>query len=243
LKYRINMEQKMTGTLYLIPSFMGEQSPDVLFPIYNTLIIKKIQYYIVENARTARRSLKHMCPDISIETLHIQEIDKHAQNIPIDSILQPLMLGIDMAIMSEAGMPCIADPGNIFVAKAHAIGASVVPLVGPNSIIMALIASGFNGQQFCFHGYVPIKQGRIQALKHWEQQAIKHSITQICMETPYRNISLLQDMVQVLQPQTKLCIAANITLPNQYIQTKSVGEWKKNMPDIHKQPAIFIIGA
>lgn len=236
------MEQKNKGKLYLIPSFMGEQSPHVLFPEYNNSVVRSVSHFIVENARAARRMIKSMCPDIVIEHLHIHEIDKHAQVLPVELYLQPIVEGFDMAIMSEAGMPCIADPGNIFVAKAHQLGVSVIPLVGPNSIIMALISSGFNGQQFAFHGYVPIKDGRVQAIKQWEQQAIKHNVTQICMETPYRNASLLQDLITILMPTTKLCVAANITLPTEYIKTKTVGEWKKQLPDINKQPAIFIIG-
>lgn len=237
------MEQKKIGKLYLIPSFMGEQASQVLFPEYNCSVIRSVNYFIVENARTARRAIKAICPDIQIDLLHINEIDKHAQTVLVDLYLQPLTQGFDVGIMSEAGLPCIADPGNLFVAKAHEMGVQVVPLVGPNSIIMALVASGFNGQQFCFHGYVPLKEGRAQAIKQWEQQAVKHNITQICMETPYRNITLFNDCMNILSPQTKLCIAANISLPTEYIATKRVGEWKKTVPDIHKHPAIFIIGA
>lgn len=236
------MDTKKTGKLYLIPCDMGEQDINRLFPSFNFSILSNITYFIVENARTARRSIKKMCPSISIDSLQIFEINKHNPSENISQFIAPLTQGNNIGILSEAGMPCIADPGNIFVAKAHTIGAQVIPLIGPNSILLSIISSGFNGQNFTFHGYIPIKEKRNQFIQNIEIQAIKYGYTQIFMETPYRNQKLLDDLLSILKPSTKLCIACDITLDDETIQTKTIQEWKNSIPNIDKKPCVFLIG-
>jgi 16S rRNA (cytidine1402-2'-O)-methyltransferase len=236
-------QSKKYGTIYLIPCEMGEQDCNRLFPPFNIEIIHSLSYFIVENIRSARRSLKHIQPSIVIDNLHFTELDKHTPNIDINALLQPALNGHNIGIMSEAGMPCIADPGALVVNRAHELGLSVVPLVGPSSIVMALIASGGNGQNFAFHGYVPIKEQRKSFLLHVEQSAKRLGQTQIFMETPYRNQSLFAEMLQLFQPATKVCIACNITLDNEYIVTKTIGEWRKTALDINKKPTIFVVVA
>lgn len=236
-------QSKKYGTIYLIPCEMGEQNCNRLFPPFNIEIVSSLSYFIVENIRSARRCLKRMQSSIIIDNLHFSELDKHAQNIDINKLLQPALNGTDIGIMSEAGMPCIADPGALVVNRAHELNLQVVPLVGPSSIVMALVASGGNGQNFAFHGYVPIKEQRKSFLLHIEQSAKRLGQTQIFMETPYRNQSLFAEMLQLFQPATKLCIACNITLDNEYIVTKTIAEWRKTAIDINKKPAIFVIVA
>lgn len=231
----------MSGKIYLIPSEMGEQSPERLFPAFNLSIIREVNYYIVENVRTARRFIKKIIPDKNIEQTVFYEINKHAPAEQVAEMMKPLYAGENMGIISEAGMPCIADPGNLIVAEAHKKGVSVVPLVGPNSIIMALIASGFNGQDFSFHGYVPIKDDRKKTIQMWESIALRTGQTQIFMETPYRNVQLFNDLLMLLRPTTRLCIATDITLPSESIKTLTIAEWKKCTPDIQKRPSIFLI--
>ncbi|MBP5584487.1 MAG: SAM-dependent methyltransferase [Bacteroidales bacterium] len=231
----------MRGKIYLIPSEMGEQASERLFPPYNVNIIMSLQYFIVENARTARRFVKKVCPNKKIEEAFFLEINKHNPTERFEEKIKPLIEGFDVGIISEAGMPCIADPGNIFVAQAHRLGIQVVPLVGPNSIIMALIASGFNGQNFSFHGYVPIKEDRKKLLLIWETKALQTKETQIFMETPYRNQQLFEDLIAILKPNTNLCIATDITLQTEEIRTKSIAEWRKEKPNLLKRPSIFLI--
>ena len=232
---------KMSGKVYLIPSEMGEQRHELLFPEMNRTIISSVDWYIVENIRTARRFIKKVYPEKDIDQTHFFEINKHAPAEQIDEMMRPLFEGHDMGIVSEAGMPCIADPGSLVVARAHEKGIRVVPLVGPNSIIMALIASGFNGQNFAFHGYIPIKDERKKKILQMESQALSTGQTQIFMETPYRNQQLFIDLTNTLCPSTKLCIATDITLPTEDIKTRTVAEWKKNVPELQKRPSIFLL--
>ena len=231
----------MNGKIYLIPSEMGEQTYEALFPEMNRTIISAVDWYIVENIRTVRRFIKKVCPDKDIDNTHFFEINKHAPDEQVDEMMRPLLEGHDMGIVSEAGMPCIADPGNLVVAKAHQKGIRVIPLVGPNSIIMALIASGFNGQNFAFHGYVPIKDERKKKILQMESVALSTGQTQIFMETPYRNQQLFTELTTLLRPTTKLCIATDITLPTEDIKTRTMAEWKKHSPEIQKRPSIFLL--
>lgn len=236
------METKNYGKIYLIPSEMGEQDHKRLFPEYNLSIISTLSHYIVENARTSRRMIKKLVPELQISEITFFEYDKHAVIQDFNSMFAPLLEGKNIGIMSEAGLPCIADPGNVFVAKAHEMGVKIHPLVGPNSIIMALISSGFNGQNFTFHGYIPMKDNQVHFIRQIEQVAFKTGQTQIFMETPYRNQKLFEELLQHLKPETKLCIATDITLDDEYIQTKQVKDWKKSIPNIQKRPTIFLIG-
>ncbi|MCL2327113.1 MAG: SAM-dependent methyltransferase [Bacteroidetes bacterium] len=234
-------QSKKYGKIYLVPCEMGEQDCNRLFPAFNAEIAGSLSYFIVENIRSARRSLKKINPSIVIDNLHFAELDKHAKNLDLNKMLQPALDGNDIGIMSEAGMPCIADPGALVVNRAHELGLQIVPLVGPSSILMALVASGGNGQNFAFHGYVPIKEQRKSFLLHIEQSAKRLGQTQIFMETPYRNQSLFTEMLQLFQPTTKLCIACNISLNDEYIATKTIAEWRKTVIDINKKPAMFVL--
>ncbi|MDR2962088.1 MAG: SAM-dependent methyltransferase [Bacteroidales bacterium] len=232
---------KKYGKIYLLPCEMGEQDSSRLFPAFNAEIAASVTYFIVEQIRSARRSLKKINPAIVIDNVHFAELNKHAETIDIDTLLQPVLSGHNMAIMSEAGMPCIADPGAVVVNRAHELGVHVVPLVGPSSILMALVASGGNGQNFAFHGYVPMKDERKQFLQRIEQRAKREGQSQIFMETPYRNAQLFSEILQLLQPSTKLCVACNISCEDEYIATKTIAEWRKTIIDIAKKPTMFVV--
>ncbi|MFO7867891.1 MAG: SAM-dependent methyltransferase [Bacteroidales bacterium] len=230
-----------TGSIFLIPSHLGEPNYSVIFPPHNAHIISSLSFFIAENIRTARRGIKALLPDTSIDSLSFSEFNKHTQEKDISGILAPVFNGQNIGVLSEAGMPCIADPGNKLVAYAHKHNIQIIPLIGPNSILLALTASGFNGQQFTFHGYIPIKQGRKKAIQKMEQDAQHTSYTQIFMETPYRNQKLFEELVHTLKPHTKLCIACDITLSSEYICTQSITKWKQQPPNLHKRPCIFLI--
>jgi len=231
------------GSLYLIPSFLAETNDERSFPPVNIEIIAGIDHFIVENIRTARRFLRKIGYRKDFDTVRFFEMSKHTDPVEFMPFLDPLEGGLDMGLMSEAGMPCVADPGALIVARAHEKGYRVVPLTGPSSIFLALMASGFNGQKFQFHGYLPIdRKDREKAIRDLERQALANRHTQIFMETPYRNNQLMETIVHVCKSETLLCIASMITHETmESIQTKTVGEWRKKMPDLHKLPAIFLI--
>jgi len=230
----------MIATLFLIPIPIADGMLNSLSPaiVESTLNLK---HYFVENVRTARRFLKAIHPAIVIDELSFSEIDKH-QGADINTLKQWLKNGHDVGLMSESGCPGIADPGADLVAVAHNMNAPVVPLVGPNSLLLALMASGLNGQSFSFNGYLPVKEpARSQKLKHLEQVSKKENQTQIFIETPYRNNNLLDDFLRHCSDHTKLCIAQNITAPNQFIKCKTIAAWKQQKPVLEKQPAVFLI--
>jgi 16S rRNA (cytidine1402-2'-O)-methyltransferase len=230
------------GTLYLIPSSLGESLPASVFPPGNSEIIRSIKYFIVEEIRTARRFLKKICPEIDIDSLSFTLYNEHSSPTDASSFLEPLMKGHDAGIISEAGTPCVADPGSLVVRLAHASGIRVVPLVGPSSLLLALMASGFNGQNFVFHGYLPIdKLARTRRIKEIEQEMIKKDQTQMFIETPYRNLQLLQAITECCQESTMLCLATSLTTSEESIITLTVKEWKKKKPDIHKKPTVFLL--
>ncbi len=232
----------MPATLYLIPVTLGETPPNQVIPLYNTEIISGISFFIVENIRTARRFLKSVLPDIDIDTLTFFTLNKHTSPNEVATFLQPLAEGKNVGIISEAGCPAIADPGADVVAIAQIRNYKVVPLVGPSSILLALMASGFNGQSFTFHGYLPIDSNeRNKMFKILEQRILSNNQTQIFIETPFRNHKMLEDIIQNCHPQTKLCIAADITCQSEFIKTKTVQEWKKQLPDLNKRPCIFLL--
>lgn len=232
--------------VYLIPSFLDEENTDVI-PSYVADAIKNCEVFFVENLRSARRFLKSISKDIIIDNYSWFEIDKHAPEADIGSdtekkFAETLREEKNIGIISEAGCPGIADPGQKLVALAHKAGALVKPLVGPSSILLALMASGMNGQQFQFIGYLPIDESqRIKAIQNLESESAKKNCTQIFIETPYRNNQIIEVLVKTCNPATRLCIAANLTGPNEFIQTKSIAEWKKKLPALHKQPAIFLL--
>ncbi len=230
------------GKLYLIPSFLGEDNKSII-PDQVKEMVGTLDEFIVENAKTARRYLRAIGFTKNFDTeVVINEIDKHGENIA-PKLLANISKGKNIGIISEAGNPCIADPGHELVRYAHSRGIQVVPLVGPSSILLALIASGMNGQQFTFHGYLPIQSAdRMKKLRQLEEIARRHNITQIFMETPFRNDSLVRDALQVLDGDTKLCVACDLTLPTESISTKKVSDWKKQVPDLHKRYSIFLLG-
>lgn len=230
------------GTLYLIPSVLAEDTADAVMPPQVKACVAGLSYFIVENARTARRYIKRIVPEKVIEELQIVVIDKDSPEAAVKQALEPLKKGISAGIISEAGCPGVADPGAELAKWAHRQNIKVVPLVGPSAILLSLMASGFNGQSFAFHGYLPIeKRDRVQVLRQLEKEMLQKDQTQIFMETPYRNNQLLQDLVQHLSPGLRLCIAANITGPNELIRTDTLANWKKQLPDLHKQPAVFLL--
>ncbi|MBF8965393.1 SAM-dependent methyltransferase [Pontibacter sp. FD36] len=235
---------KKTGTLYLIPTILADDTADQVISPQVKETVSRLTYFVVENLRTARRFVKSICPELVIEQLNFVQVDKDATPAQVQASLKPLLeQGMDAGIISEAGCPGIADPGAEVAKYAHQKGIRVVPFAGPSAILLSLMASGFNGQRFAFHGYLPIEKGpRLQALRNLEKEMLQRDQTQIFMETPYRNNKLLEDLVQTLSGGTRLCIAANITSPeHEFIQTKTIAEWKGKLPDIHKQPAVFLI--
>lgn len=234
----------MTPALYLIPVTLGETEINQVLPSYNHDIIVEIKHFIVENIRSARRFLKKTEKAIDIDTLTFYELNRHTDRKFIGEYLEPLKRGEAVGIISEAGCPAIADPGADVVAIAQQRGYKVIPLVGPSSIIMSVMGSGFNGQSFAFNGYLPVEvPQRIKALKKLEQKVQNENQTQLFIETPYRNAKMIETILATLNPKTKLCIAAGITCAEEYIKTKTVAEWKKEkLPELGKIPAIFVIG-
>ncbi len=230
--------------LYLIPVTLGETSIEQVLPSYNHDIIVGIKHFIVENIRSARRFLKKVEKSIDIDELTFYELNRHTDRKFIGQYLDALKDGKPVGIISEAGCPAIADPGADVVAIAQQRGFKVVPLVGPSSIIMSVMGSGFNGQSFAFNGYLPVEvPQRIKALKKLETKVWNDDQTQLFIETPYRNAKMFETIVNNLKPNTKLCVAAGITCPEEYIKTKTVAQWKKDkLPEMGKIPAIFLLG-
>lgn len=228
--------------LYLLPVTLGDTPWERVLPIYNKGVLSHIRHFIVEDVRSARRFLKKVDKDIDIDALTFYPLNKHTSLEAISGYLKPLEEGFSMGVISEAGCPAVADPGADVVAIAQRKGLKVVPLVGPSSIILSVMASGFNGQSFAFNGYLPIEPAeRAKKLKQLEQRAYAEHQTQIFIETPYRNNKMVEDILQHCRPQTRLCIAANITCENEYIHTRTVKEWKGHTPDLTKIPCIFLI--
>ena len=241
------MKSNSLGKLYLIPCTLsnpGETSeiPDDVLPQSIKRAIDFIDFYIVENEKTARKFIKSIHPEKKQPELKISVLNKHTEILEHNEFIQPLLKGENMGVMSESGCPGIADPGAAIVKLAHEKGIQVIPLVGPSSILLALMASGMNGQSFAFNGYLPIdKNDKKQALKNFERVSQDKNQTQLFIETPYRNNKLMEDLLQILQPSTFLCVACDITLPTEFIKTKTVNEWKKEKADLHNRPCIFII--
>lgn len=230
------------GKLYLIPTTMGDCDPMDVLPQTVKRTIDFIDHYIVENDKTARKSIKEVNPDKKQSELVLFTLNKRTEVKEHLDFIKPLLEGKNMGLMSEAGCPGVADPGAVIVKLAHEKGIQVVPLVGPSSILMAMMASGMNGQSFTFHGYLPIEKDEKKAsFKSLERISFEQNQSQIFIETPYRNNKLLEDLLQTLNPETHLCIATDITLPTEYIKTKKIAAWKKETIDLHKRPTIFII--
>lgn len=237
--------KKTSGTLYLIPSSLGEERLSTVWPEGNTEILNQLRIFIVENIRTARRFLKRAGYTHPIDETTFFVLDKHTSVTEHSRFLKPAVEGKAIGLLSEAGCPCIADPGQVIVHQAHDLGIQVKPLTGPSSIMLALMASGMNGQQFQFHGYLPIQKGaRDKRIKELEAESQRSGTTQIFMETPFRNNSLADSILRQCKAGTRLCVAADLTMPSEYIHTKSIGNWRKEkMANLHKRPAIFLIHA
>jgi 16S rRNA (cytidine1402-2'-O)-methyltransferase len=232
----------MKGKIYLIPCTLGDTSVHDVLPRKVFDIIDSLDYFIVENIRSARRFIRKVSANKNIDAITFFELNKKTNELVIPQYLKPLMNGNDIGIISEAGNPGIADPGNIIVSAAHKKQIKVEPLTGPSSILLALISSGLNGQNFAFNGYLPVQsKDRAKAIQSLETKSRNEKQSQIFMETPYRNMKMLEDILRVCNSKTSLCIAADITMETEYIQTKTISEWKKSIPDLNKRPAIFII--
>ena len=240
----MNQTMGNIGKLYLIPTTLGDNEPLEVLPISIKRIIEHIDHYIVENEKTARHFIKKISSKKSQPSLHINLLNKFTEPEILPSFLDPCFEGYNVGILSEAGCPGIADPGADIVRIAHQKGIQVVPLVGPSSILLALMASGLNGQSFAFNGYLPIEAGeRKKSIKKFEKLSRDFDQSQIFIETPYRNDKLLAELIKTLAPQTMVCIACDITLPTEFIATKQVADWQRASVDLHKRPTIFIIHA
>lgn len=231
------------GKLFLIPTLLGDVEPLEVLPMKIKKILDQTTHYIVENEKSARAFIKKVHPSQAQPQLKLDVLNKYTEPTEYDAMLEPCLLGHNVGILSEAGVPCLADPGSEIVSIAHKKDITVVPLSGPSSILMGLIASGMNGQQFTFNGYLPIETAkRKKKLITLERQSLK-GMTQIFMETPYRNMKLLEDVLAACDKKSRLCIAVDISLQTESIKTKTVADWRQNLPDLHKRPAIFILSA
>jgi len=231
------------GNLYLIPSPLGDCDFAKIFPAFNADIIQEIEHFIVEDLRTGRRFVKKLGMKKPMESLQFLTLNEHTKGNEIDTLLQPLKEGKNVGLISDAGIPCVADPGNIIVSCAQQLGAEVFPLVGPSSILLALMASGLNGQSFAFNGYLPREQpDRERQLLFLESLVKKSNQTQIFIETPYRNNHVFKSILAVCDPAIRLCLGVNITAENQMIKTMTIKKWKSQKIDLHKQPTVFLMG-
>lgn len=230
------------GKLYLIPTTLGDNEPLDVLPITVKHIIDKIDTFIVENDKTARRFIKRISPDKSQPSLNMFHLNKFTDEKDLPSFLEPCLNGVNVGLLSEAGCPGVADPGADIVKIAHQKNIKVIPLVGPSSILMAIMSSGMNGQSFAFNGYLPIDKGeRKKEIKRLERLSFEHNQSQLFIETPYRNNKMLEDLSHSLDNNTDVCVACDITLSNEFIKTQTANQWKKNKVDLHKRPTIFII--
>ena len=233
---------KPTGKLYLIPTTLGQGDPFDVLPQLVKRVVDQIAIYVVENEKTARKFIKSISPEKSQVSLLLSALNKHTEISEHAKMIQPCVEGKDVGLMSEAGCPGIADPGAAIVKLAHEKGIQVIPLVGPSSILLAMMASGMNGQSFAFNGYLPIeKSEKKTALKAFEKLSFDKQQSQLFIETPYRNNKMLEDLMQALQPSTHLCIASDITLATEFIKTLRIADWKKEKIDLHNRPTIFIV--
>ena len=230
------------GKLYLIPTTLGDNEPLEVLPISVKRVLEETDTFIVENEKTARRFIKKICPEKSQPSLKLFLLNKFTKETDLPSFLEPCLNGTNIGVLSEAGCPGVADPGADVVKIAHTKNIKVVPLVGPSSILMAIMSSGLNGQSFAFNGYLPIDRGeRKNEIKRLERLSFEHNQSQIFIETPYRNNKMLEDLAAVLDNHTNVSVACDITLSTEFIKTKTANQWKKNKVDLHKRPTIFII--
>lgn len=243
LNDNVEVQPKLQAGLYLLPVTLSDSDPRLALPDYNLWLLRQIKHFAVENLRTARRFLKRVDREIDIDSLELVELSEHTPDSDIPTMLKPVLNGKPLGVMSEAGCPAVADPGARLVDAAQRRGLPVFPLVGPSSILLALMGSGMNGQNFTFNGYLPIDEGRRDAaLKAMARTILKDNTTQIFIETPYRNNRLLARLATVLPPTLRLCVASDLTGQRQSVVTRALGEWKKAHYDYDKIPAIFVLG-
>jgi 16S rRNA (cytidine1402-2'-O)-methyltransferase len=232
----------MAGRLFLIPVTLGGKEYSYVIPDQVLKITRNLRFFIVEELRSARRYLRLIDRQFPLDESHFSILNEHTPDTDIELLLEPLQSGSDIGLLSEAGLPCLADPGAKIVSLAHKRKYTVIPLTGPSSIIMALISSGFNGQSFTFNGYLPVKPDKkILKIRELEKRA-REGYSQIFMETPYRNHKMLETLIGICNNETKLCIATDITLPSEWIKTMKISEWKKNIPDLKNRLVVYVIG-
>jgi 16S rRNA (cytidine1402-2'-O)-methyltransferase len=233
----------MTGKLFLIPVALGDSAWSDVLPATTRDAACQLRYYVVENAKAARAELKRMGHPGPLQALSIEALPEQPTEHDLDRLLAPLLAGNDMGIMSDAGCPAIADPGGLLVRRAHQLGIAVRPLVGPSSLLLALMASGLDGQRFAFHGYLPAREPeRGQRIIELEKTSRKFSQTQLFIETPYRNVTMFQALLKTCAPTTQLCVASDLTLASEYIATHRIVEWRrKPLPDLERRPTVFLL--
>jgi len=233
----------MSGTLYLIPCPLGDTPAELVLPAHTISVARQLRHFVVEHPKSARQFLSALKPKTPIQAMHFAELNEHTPASALQTLLAPLLAGEDVGIISEAGCPGIADPGADLVNLAHKSGIRVVPLVGPSSLLLALMASGLNGQRFAFQGYLPVAEPeRSQRIGQLETESAKRQQTQLFIETPYRNEKLFQSLLTKCRPQTQLCIASNLTLPDEFITTRPIDQWRKlPIPPFHKRPTLFLL--
>ncbi len=230
------------GKLYLIPTIIADETEQAVIPAHVRNVLPSIQHFLAEDIRTARRYLSSLKVFESIEVLHLQVLDKKTKEGELKAFFEPVEEGHPLGVLSESGCPGVADPGALAAKYAHEHGIVVVPLVGPSSLLLSLMASGLNGQKFSFHGYLPIDgKDRVQAIRELEKESKQKNQTQLFIETPYRNQAVLNDLIKTLSPTTKLCVAYDITGSNELIQMKAVSEWRKQALTLDKLPCVFLV--
>jgi 16S rRNA (cytidine1402-2'-O)-methyltransferase len=230
------------GVLYLVPTTLGGDRTDIVIPQAVQQQIRRLDYFVAENPKTARAFLKMIGPERPLQSIAIERLDHNTPRDAIDTLLEPLLAGASAGLVSEAGCPAIADPGALLVRRAHECGVRVVPLVGPSSILLALMASGLESQRFAFHGYLPVKPpARDRAIRAAELRSRTNRETQIFIETPYRNPQLLDALLAICRTGTRLGIATDLTLPTESVRSLRIGDWKKNKPEIKDRPTVFLL--
>ncbi|MBX7205727.1 MAG: SAM-dependent methyltransferase [Bacteroidia bacterium] len=236
------MSEQKKGKLFLIPSALGDYQVQYMLAPYVLEQVHSLRFFLVESEKSGRAAIKNLQIAHSQSELEIFLVNEHTKSMEYAELLKAIEKGNDVGLISDAGLPCVADPGSEVVAMAHQKGIEVIPLPGPSSVMLALMASGFNGQGFAFHGYIPIeKAARAKKIREMEQDAFKKKQTQIFIETPYRNNQLLQDLLKGCQASTKLCVAVNLLQPDQVIHSAAIAQWRKETHDFHKKPAVFLL--
>jgi 16S rRNA (cytidine1402-2'-O)-methyltransferase len=233
------------GRLYLVPNLLGVVAPEAVLPARTITVARSLAHYVVENAKPARAFLKALAPDVPLREIQIIELGGSPSAARCAELLAPAHSGVDVGLLSDAGCPGVADPGALLVAQAHRAGVGVVPLVGPSAVLLALMASGMNGQAFAFHGYLPVgSEERAQAIRRLEVDSQRDGYTQIFIETPYRNVTLLRALVATCKPATRLCVAVDLTMASESIASRPVREWRGvDFAGYSKRPAIFVLQA